>query len=460
MTSFTRTLAILAGLLSAIPGTFPAPARAADGDLDPTFSGDGIVSSTHGAGAQIAYTVAPLPDGSILVGGIIGEDEDSIDFYVIRYRANGGVEPDWGNFGGRRVAIDRAPNGEDTLLKIVIDSTGAAVLLGRSKLDFADDLPALARLTPEGDIDAAFGDGGIAGPTEFPWNGSIHIVAAAEHLDGFLFLGNCSGCGAGATSGQFLYRTLASGLPDPAFGSGGWRVLDGPAPAGESAQALAVTAAGKIVVADWYTPMFPGQQLRVYRRLADGGADATWGSNGQAVRAIEDFSWAATSLALDPVDGSVIVGLRRSDDATGDPSGGLLRFSSTGVPDPTFGFPAISVEQGSTFSEIAVAGDRTIYALGSIDGTGAQPSGFFLARFLPTGALDPDFAENGVRKVEIDAVVNGYDAGYGLALCGGRPVGVGFAQTQTPGGLRFAVVRLTNELIFRDGFDLGASNAW
>lgn len=437
-----------------------APARAQDGALDLTFGGDGIVSSNFGTGWKVARAVAVFPDGSILAGGSAGTAGNTTDFYVVRYRANGTIDGDWGEFGGQLIPIDPVNQIQDDLAAIVLDDSGAAVLLGTTGASGGATIPALVRLTPEGDLDPSFGSGGIAVADDFPWGSFKHTYGVTAHLDGYLFAGNCGQCGPGSTNGFFFYRALADGEPDPSFGNGGWVGIASGFSSGTNAWALAAQSDGRIVLATTRTPV-GSNELRLFRLLYPSGAlDPEFGGgDGIASVASPDVNWNPSALAVDPEDGSIVVGLRWGLEQSGVVSGSITRFTADGTHDAAFGFPDLTYDEGSTIEDVAITSDRKILAVGRIDGSGAQAGGVFFARLLPSGELDDSFDGNGVKRVEIDAVANGNDAGYGVALNGGRPVAVGRNETQSPGHA-FAAVRLENALIFTDGFERGSTAAW
>ena len=80
-------------------------AHAAAGHLDPTFDGDGKVT-THLAGGAAANGVAVQPDGAIIVvGGANGK------FGVARYVTSGALDPTFGGDG--KVTTDFAA-GDDS----------------------------------------------------------------------------------------------------------------------------------------------------------------------------------------------------------------------------------------------------------------------------------------------------------------------------------------------------------
>ena len=74
-----------------------------------------------------------------------------------------------------------------------------------------------------------------------------------------------------------------------------------------------------------------------------------------------------------------------------------------------------------------------------------------MARLLANGALDPTFCCGGFYLFDLDP---GWETVEAATLDGGRPVLAG-----TRNGT-WATIRLTNALIFRDGFESGSTHAW
>lgn len=438
---------------------FASPAaHAADGALDSTFGGDGIVSSNFGTGWQPARAVAAFPDGSLLVGGSFGTAGNTTDFYVVRYRADGFIDGGWGDFGGRQVAVEIFPGAQDDLKTIVLEPSGGAILLGTTAASGGAIVPGLARLTPEGDLDPDFGIGGIAFGDTYPWGGAKHTYGAAAHLDGFLFAGSCTACGGGGTSGFFLYRALAGGGPDPGFGAGGWLGIPSGFNAGTNAWELTTTADGKILFGATYKPV-GAEEVWIYRLLSSGAPDPTFGGGDGLVTFLVPEDWNPSAIQVDPVDGAIYVGLREALEESGATSGSVARLAANGDLDAGYGFPDLTLEEGSTVEDLVLTSDRKIVTIGKINANGTQTGGFFFARLLATGEFDDSFDGNGVKRVEVDAVPDGSDAGLGLTLSGGRPVAVGRSET-TQAGHRFATIRLTNDLIFTDGFERGSTASW
>ncbi len=440
----------------------PAMAQPPDGELDDSFGGDGIVSSNFGSGFHAAFTVVGLPDGGVLAGGVEMTGANA-DLLVIRYRANGSIDGSWGDFGGLTVPIDRVVDGWDEVLAIVPADNGETMLLGGAEEaeQFAGgsfvSYPLLVRLDAAGDLDGTFGVGGVVTPAAHPWSGNVDTQAASAHLDGFLFFGFCSACGPGNVSGNFLYRTLANGAPDTAFDSDGWLALDR-ATLGQLST-LGVDPAGRILLAGDDVEGFGDPELRLTRLLPSGGPDMSFAGDGTATHSFSDaVQWTPRDVAVDPVDGAVVVALQRAGGIE-IAAGSLVRFSTAGIYAAAFGQPVLAYNDGTFVEGLAIDGSGRIFVAASFDGAGAQVGGFLFARRLSSGAVDTSFDGDGVQRVEIDAVTNGWDQCFALALSGGRPVAAGHSQTQS-GGQRFALVRLTNDLIFADGFELASTWAW
>ncbi|MCP3998509.1 MAG: hypothetical protein GY722_26090, partial [bacterium] len=72
----------------------------ADGTLDTSFSGDGMVTH-HTIGNDHAYAILVQPDGKILVGGTsyIGNTSDKWNFSLVRYNADGTLDASFSSDG-------------------------------------------------------------------------------------------------------------------------------------------------------------------------------------------------------------------------------------------------------------------------------------------------------------------------------------------------------------------------
>ena len=252
----------------------------------------------------------------------------------------GDLDPRFGR-GGRSALADLGGFEQASALAVqrdgaivVVGTTGSTDRLGRRQLDLA-----MARYRSDGSLDRTFSSDGKAkfdlGGTDQPQavavtpSGSIIVTATRTHASG--------------SSDLVVVRLRGNGALDPSFGVGGVRVLDIGLP-GASAEAAGVVVQpdGNIVVGGTVTEhvVVPDRvnstigQFLLARLDRSGALDPTFGTAG---------------LTILPVDGALdrmVALLRRADGslvAVGNSSGGstrgilLARFMPSGQLDPTFG---------------------------------------------------------------------------------------------------------------------------
>src|SRR3954470_862499 len=92
-------LPFIAGL-ALILATAPA-ARAAPGDLDPTFGGDGVVRTDLTPAEDDGFAVAIQPDGKMVVAGGVGLGGPNARFGIVRYGTDGSLDPTFGSGDGK-----------------------------------------------------------------------------------------------------------------------------------------------------------------------------------------------------------------------------------------------------------------------------------------------------------------------------------------------------------------------
>src|SRR3954447_10808353 len=142
-----------------------APAAAGPGDLDPSFSNDGRVSTLTSPDTFVARAVAVQPDGRIVVAGYscgtgtCGPTGDS-SFRIVRYTADGGLDTDFGMGGMVTTPIGA---GRSQAYDVLVRPDGRIVVGGVASMDLSDPGSfALARYLPDGRLDSGFGSGGRA----------------------------------------------------------------------------------------------------------------------------------------------------------------------------------------------------------------------------------------------------------------------------------------------------------
>ena len=238
----------------------------ADGDPDPGFDQDGVVTTDFAGAVDQANAVAVQPDGKIVVAGHaattgpLGTDND---FALARYNPGGSLDASFG--GGDGLVMTDLGSRTDLGRALALQPDGKIVVAGTS-----DDDVALVRYTAAGDPDGAFGNGGIV-----LTNGGFATGVALQSDGKIVVVGHRGGA---LTTDFALYRYTAGGGPDTAFGTLGLVTTDigGGEDFGED---LAVQADDSIIVvgrASSTTLL----DMAVARYHPDGGIDTGFGQNG------------------------------------------------------------------------------------------------------------------------------------------------------------------------------------
>jgi uncharacterized delta-60 repeat protein len=371
-------LAAACGLALAFAGAQAADAR--PGDLDPSFDGDGIATPDVGAvgTGSVLEAVTTRPDGRVVAAGW-ADNANGIDEPVVVQLTVAGA-PD-AAFGATAPGVTRtASGGPDTRLHDVgVDDAGRVLAAaGREAAGAPVLLPAVLRFSATGIPDTAFA-GGIGSTTGearaiVPLAGGGSIVA---------------GWRGGTTQEAFFVAKLtASGALDGSFSGDGIVDVLG---AGARAEAVALDAQGRIVVAGWI-PFNTGSetilQAVLVRLTAAGVPDPSFGDQGivnaSASNPDGDAVGQLHAVGVDSAGRIVAAG------ASG-PHAFVTRRLDNGAPDPTFGAGGAvfgTPAAFSTLSGLALDGTRSVVAGGAF---GDLPGQILLGGLDPAGGPDPVF---------------------------------------------------------------------
>lgn len=240
-----------------------------------------------------------------------------------------------------------------------------------------------------GTLDAGFGDAGVV-TTDFAGRSDL-VNAMAIQPDGRIVVAGQS-LPPDGRGGFAVARYLPDGTLDPSFGDGG-RVLTPPS-AGSfaSATAVALDAAGRILLAG-SSIASPTSSWQVVRYTARGDVDTSFGAGG--VVELPDTSGSAVSLVVEPSGALLVAGTRFRQHA----EIAVERVLEDGRLDDAFGAGGIAVVAvgQSTFSVLVARADGTILVggVGTVVVDGLARFAFLLARLRPDGALDPTFGDGG-----------------------------------------------------------------
>ena len=301
---------------------------------------------------------------------------------------------------------------------------------------------ALALLAPPataapGDLDPAFGDGGVV--LEGTANGLDQALGVVVQGDGrIVAVGYASGVTGTRAS---VVRYLADGTLDAGFGAGGILRVDWGSRISR-AHAIALQPDGRLVVGG-FTGDGSGSSFALLRLNADGSLDTAFGTGGRVVTAFPGGASGILGLAIQADGRIVAIGYAASGGAPSSIAFAMARYLANGTLDATFGTAGLVVDDVTTSSDFAyraaLQADGRIVVAGSVTYAGTSTD-FTLARYLATGALDTSFGTAGrVTLAPTAASESGYDV---LVQPDGKIVAAGNTLSAS-GGLDALVVRLS-----------------
>jgi uncharacterized delta-60 repeat protein len=314
--------------------------------------------------------------------------------------------------GAVQVALADLPAGVTAQPVLIAAGATSAQITLAAPQDAAHSLPTAAR------ADATSGNesdrkpltvtvGGAPGVVDTSFNGGVQLTSVAEgedYANAMAVQGDGKVISVGRTTttaggGDIaIVRFQRDGAIDTTFGTGG-RVVTAIAAArgSDEANAVAVQADGKIVVAGASDNGASGLDFALVRYNADGSLDNSFGNGGKVVTTIGASTDRINAIAIQN-DGKIVVGgdSDRGTTATGVDFA-LARYNTDGSPDTTFG------TDGEVVTPIRTQSARdSIYAL-QLQQVGGETrvvavggeGDFSAARYTARGQLDGTFGNGG-----------------------------------------------------------------
>ena len=271
------------------------------GALDTTFSGNGRLNIPASGSLDLVRAITVLPDGRIQVGGKF--DGGTTDMMSLRLLANGDLDP---SFAGDGIFSTTLHTGEVSESMLVRDD-GRVVLGGGWRVLLPDADMALFQVDEDGTPDAGFGTNGLFRPSE-PGSASTAITLIGMPDGGTLFLAKRYWPG-GQDQDGFVGRVTAAGEWDPTYGIGGRAILDvGPPYVGTVRDMVLLSNNKSVVSWDLLDTSNNTLSLMVMRLMPDGAFDATFGNDGKVVIPCPDLGCSVEALAVGAEDRVVAVG--------------------------------------------------------------------------------------------------------------------------------------------------------
>ena len=277
-----------------------------DGSIDSSF-GDGgqgvkVVAAPPGYDFGDAFDVAAGTGDRTIGAGEVGDQSMGFFTFVaaaLALDSSGQPDASFGSVGG--FALIDVPGGTSEEANAIERMPDGSLLVGGR----ADDGAFLAKLDANGNLVPGFGTGGIAvhdlGTAASP---SGFILDLEVTGDGKIL---ATGSSAGPGSQLFVARFLPGGGIDPSFGNGG-KVLRNPTPNDDEGAGLALTPDGRIVVAGVRNDNDDNSEAWVFRLLADGSPDPAFGPGGERVFDLTPGLDAANAVTLQGDGKAVIAG--------------------------------------------------------------------------------------------------------------------------------------------------------
>jgi uncharacterized delta-60 repeat protein len=345
----------------------------ADGSLDTTFDGDGIILGETGQ----ANAVALQPDGKIVITGRFGSF-----FAVLRFNTNGTPDNTFGSDGVFMISEPISGNA------IAIQPDGKIVAAGT--LTGGSDDFATIRLNSDGTLDTTFdGDGKVFTPVGDPSvnSGDDVVKAVAVQSNGKIIVGGFSPFI--DTSRDFsLVRYNSDGSLDTTFDGDG--ILHTPLDSSsgfESLQSITLDGNGKIVAVG----NADSTSIALIRYNQDGSLDDTFSGDGKLIIKTRPYSEQANAVVIQ--SGKILIagfsGNFNQDFA-------LVRFNSDGTLDQTFGsagavYTRVSEALKGNLQAVTLAPTGEIFAGGFAENTSGGSESFAFAKYSRDGVPSSEF---------------------------------------------------------------------
>jgi uncharacterized delta-60 repeat protein len=332
---------------------------------------------------DLGRAVAADRAGKVVVAGLSNGRQRT--FALARYTAEGRLDRRFGV--GGMVLTGFGPGTFAGANALALRSDGKTVVAGWAHVPprIASGF-AITRYTRTGQLDRTFGrDGKVV--THFGGRpNNTNAYAVANQRDGkAVVVGGTSGWPSGKST-FVLARYTRRGALDRTFGRGGKVVTD--FGAYSSAAAVAIQADRKIVVAGGgRTRGRTGFALARYDAV--GRLDRSFGNRGRVLTPVGEGETAAVALVIQRDGKLVAAGNVR---VAGDAGFALVRYTSDGKLDPTFGDDGVAFNGAGSVSALTIQRDGRLVTAGI--GMRRYPN-FSLARFLADGTLDQSFGGNG-----------------------------------------------------------------
>jgi len=298
---------------------------------------------------------------------------------------------------------------------------------------------AAASVPAPGDLDRHFARTGKTTLDIQSYDAATAVAIDAQHR--IVVAGWTTAATGGDFSGDFVVaRYMPDGSLDPAFGSGGIVRTDFN-DRDDKASAMALDDRGRIVVAGTSRGPRGGDYAALARYRPNGDLDASLGGDGKAVVSLGGFGSMVHAMAIDSEARIVVAGRRYTyHDVFNTDDFVVARFNPSGALDPSFGRDGMAT---TDFGQVDIAHAVALDLRGRIVAAGEsefETASFVLARYTHNGSLDASFGTGGQAGIKLGG---DFYEDYALAVTvddQGRVVAAG-GGNKTSGDADFVLAR-------------------
>ncbi len=351
----------------------------ANGSLDTTFDGDGMVTKDISSGDDSANAIAIQSDGKILVAGSAYHGSNQ-HLVIVRYNTNGSLDTSFATAG----IYDYSLTGDNQLNGILLQTDGKIVVGGTVGGKFF-----LARLASTGSLDSSFGTSGVV-------NAALGS-STADDLKAFALQSDGKFVAVGSTtvSSQFdsaIVRYTSAGALDTSFDTDGIVTVDA---SGASEEDAIVSVAlnsdnTRILVGGYKKPSDKDAILLLYD--SSGSAVSGFGTSGKVTFGTSGTSNDDQVYAVKFTSDGYILAAGQVYNSTDTSSDSFVRkYDTSGSLVTSFGTSGITitnVDSKDNYSiGMALQSDGKI-VLAGIVGTGSNNNDVVTIRLKSNGTLD------------------------------------------------------------------------
>lgn len=352
------------------------------GQLDSTFGGSGVVTTSIGTGNDIGKSIVIQNDGKIIEAGYSKENLTD-DFSMVRYKPDGSLDNSFGVNGKVKTSIG---NSDDQASDVLLESDGKILVTGTTTVG-TKKVFVMVKYKSDGSPDSTFGTNGEIETSI--GTGDDVVTSSKIQDDGKVIV---AGSSTGTNEDFAIVRYKTDGTLDNTFGTAGKVVT----PVGDTDDRISdieVQSDGKIVAAGIATFTGNVTKFAIVRYNSDGSLDNTFGTNGKVITLLgtDDI---AKSVVIQQNGKIVVAGTSTSN---GNDDFSIIRYNSDGSLDNTFGtnghvITSVDNENDDVSSVTLQSDDKIVVAGSSV--VGSTPV-FSVVRYMPDGALDNQFGTGG-----------------------------------------------------------------